>query len=158
MWNLCLFFRCFFEIRWASHEHCDWQVTEQCTQFHSFLSFAKIWTSAFSLSCFWNLLVNSISSNGGSRGGIDGADDDGSCCWLFSLIWILLLIAVGGGICTGIGLYRFALSVCFSLVTCSSQSINDFDKCPQMMQFRSIDRELIKCFNWFLCFLKKQLT
>lgn len=168
VWNLCLLFWCFFEARWAFHEHSDWHVTEQWEHFHSFLSFARIWCSASSLSCFCrfddsssscfcNLSVSSRSSFGGRSGGIFRVEGGGA--WkLFVCIWMLCDTAPGGGIpigLTGIGLYRLALSVCFSLVTWSSQSSYDFDKYPQITQFRLIDRLLIKCLSWFLCFLER---
>lgn len=155
VWNLCLFFLCFLELRWASHEQADWQMTLQCTQFHSFLSFAIIWCRAFWLSLSWSFSVSSSSSFGGRSGGIDDAVDG----WTKAGIWTFCVCADGGGIATGtgIGLYLFALSTCFSLVTWSSQSSGDFDKYPQMMQFKSMDRDRTKWFNWFLCFLQIEI-
>lgn len=118
VWNLCLFFRCFFDARWASQEQSDWQFTLQCTQFHSLRSLATICLSAFWFNCSSILAVNCINSWGGSNGGI----------WLFVVAGFAWWPGTGwtgfwgGGTSTGIGLYRFAVSTCFSLVTWSSHS------------------------------------
>lgn len=154
VWNLCLFFRCLCEARWASHEQIDWHVTLQCTQLHSFLSlfFATICLTASWLSFPWIFAVNSNSSFGGNNGGIaESVCAGGWSCGIGCIWWTC---CPGGGIAIhAIGLYLFTLSTCLSLVTCNSHSSNVFDKHPQIKQFKSIFFDLIRNFSWFLCFL-----
>lgn len=159
VWNLCLFFLCFFDARWASQEHIDWQLTLQWEQLYSFRSFATIWWRAFWISLSWNFEVNSMSSSGGKSGwgtwfvpaGCIGGFD--CCCWFD----VCGTEACGGATTIGIGLYLLAFSTCRSLVTCNSHSSNFLDRYPQIRQFKSIDRVFILVLSWFLCFLKRDL-
>lgn len=156
MRNLCLFLRCLFEARWASHEHWDWHFTLQWPQFQSLsfpLSLARISMIASWLSFDSYLSVKSLSSSCGKSGGI--FEETWVCCWAgITVTWCSSWL--GGGIWADAdGCCFLSFSTCASEVTCCSHSSKFFDRYPHIMQWRLILRVRIRRASWFLCFLEE---